>query len=339
MKLKHHILLHTLFWLLFLGLPLTSALLSEKDSPGLYPYLILFGSINILNFYTCYFLISRFVLKSSRSLKNLWILIPVIIVFASLRMLGEAFVGYLSHTTDSQPMFWYIALIRHCINTLIYTVISLLITFFVGWVSAQKQKDELEKQNQRSELALLRSQINPHFLFNTLNNLYSLVYRKSDDAPGALMKLSEILRYMLHDSNAEKVPMEKEITYIRSYIELQQLRLSTPNFIELDVRGNVEGKLIPPMLLITFIENAFKHGSKNIPAPGIIISIHCIEDEFTFEITSYLVNGQVQQKDPQKGIGLQNVKRRLELLYPGRHDLLVGLGENKFYVKLRIDEL
>jgi two-component system, LytTR family, sensor kinase len=153
------------------------------------------------------------------------------------------------------------------------------------------------------------------------------------------MKLSEILRYMLYNSNTEKVLLEKEITYIRSFIELQQLRLSTPNFIKLDVQGSVEGKLIPPMLLITFVENAFKHGSKNIPAPGIIIAIHCIDDEFTFEITSYIANGQMQNKDPHKGIGLQNVKRRLELLYPGRHDLLVGYGEDKFYVKLRIDEL
>jgi two-component system, LytTR family, sensor kinase len=93
------------------------------------------------------------------------------------------------------------------------------------------------------------------------------------------------------------------------------------------------------MLLITFIENAFKHGDKSVEAPGIIITITNTDEEFSFEITSYMVNGQLQNKDPHKGIGLQNVKRRLELMYPGRHDLLLGLGEDKFYVKLRISEL
>jgi two-component system LytT family sensor kinase len=215
----------------------------------------------------------------------------------------------------------------------------LLITFFVGWIKAQKQKDELEKQSQQAEIALLRSQINPHFLFNTLNNLYSLVYRKSDEAPGALMKLSDILRYMLYESNTEKVLLEKEITYIKSYIELQQLRITTPNFIQFTLKGAPEGKLIPPMLLITFIENAFKHGNKNVDAPGIIINIDCEGGSFLFDIKSYLNESEVQTKDPQQGIGMQNVKRRLELTYRGKHELFAGIEGNTYHVKLNLKEL
>lgn len=339
MKTRHHILIHAIVWLLFLGLPITSTLMMEKGSTGVYLYITLFGALNVMNFYLCYFLINGYVLKSRNSLKNLWLLLPVIVIFAGLRMFTDWMIGHYWPDQDLPDVGWYIALIRHLINTLIYTVISLFITFIVGWIKTQKQKDELEKQNQHAELALLHSQINPHFLFNTLNNLYSLVYRKSPGAPDALMKLSDILRYMLYSSNSEKVPLEKEIAYIRSYIELQQLRLSTPDFIKLEVSGSIEGKEIPPMLLITFIENAFKHGNKAVKAPGIIIAICNNDEEFTFEITSYMVNGQLQNKDPQKGIGLQNVKRRLELIYPGRHDLLLGLGEDKFYVKLRINEL
>jgi two-component system, LytTR family, sensor kinase len=338
MKLKHHILLHSVFWILFLGLPIASAVLAEKESPGLIPDLIMFGIITVLNFYTCYFIIIHYILKNTRSLKFLWLLLPVLVLFTGLRSVGEHVITYY-YIAEMKPYAWYLEIIRHFVNTLIYTVVSLLITFFVGWVNVQKQKDELVKQNQQAELDLLRSQINPHFLFNTLNNLYSLVYSKSEEAPGALMKLSEILRYMLYDSNAEKVKLEKEITYIRSFIELQQLRLSTPDFIKFTVDGNLEDRLIPPMLLITFVENAFKHGNKNVPAPGIIVSIKNFKDEFVFEITSYLVSGQLQNKDPNKGIGLQNVKRRLELMYPGHHDLAVGLSEDKFHVKLRIDEL
>jgi two-component system, LytTR family, sensor kinase len=239
MKTKHHILIHAIVWLLFLGLPITSTLMLEKGNPGVYIYIALFGTLNVANFYLCYFLITRFVLKSTNTLRNLWLLLPVIIAFAALRYFCEWFLEQYFPDTQMQNIAWYVIMVKHLINTLIYTVISLLITFFVGWIKTQKQKDELEKQKQHAELALLRSQINPHFLFNTLNNLYSLVYRKSDEAPGALMKLSDILRYMLYDSNEEKVLLEKEITYIRSFIELQQLRLKTPNFIKLDVRGNV----------------------------------------------------------------------------------------------------
>lgn len=339
MKLKHHILVHTIFWLLFLGLPVTSSLLSEKASPGLLQYLVVFGLLNLLNFYACYFFISLFVLKNARSLRLLWILLPVLIFFTCLRIFAEYTIEYLYNPEGTAAMTWYISAIRHAINTLIFTVISTLITFFFGWIKSQKQKNDLEKQNQQAELAILRSQINPHFLFNTLNNLYSLVYRKSDEAPGALMKLSDILRYMLYESAAEKVELDKEIAYIRSFIELQQLRLSTPDFIKLNIKGNSGGRLIPPMLLITFVENAFKHGNKGVTAPGIVINIENNSDEFIFEISSFLAKGQLQNKDPNRGIGLQNVKRRLELMYPGRHDLLVGFGEEKFYVKLRIDEL
>jgi two-component system, LytTR family, sensor kinase len=339
MKLKHHILLHSVFWLLFLGLPITSSAISEMGHPGLFEYLFTFGLMNILNFYTCFFFINKNVMKDTQSLRYLWWLLPVLIIFTTLRFYAGQVLDHYYAKPEDQQVMWYIDVIGYFVTTMVYTVISLLITFFVGWIKAQKQKDELEKQSQQAEIALLRSQINPHFLFNTLNNLYSLVYRKSDEAPGALMKLSDILRYMLYESNTDKVYLEKEITYIRSYIELQQLRINTPNFIDFELKGNIEGKLIPPMLLITFIENAFKHGSKSVEAPGIIIHIDCEGQGFVFKIKSYIADTEPMTKDPQKGIGTQNVKRRLELTYPGKHELIAGIYENTYQVKLILKEL
>lgn len=338
MKLKHQILLHSVFWVLFMGLPITRDLMFDRNLPGLGYMILVFGLMNIVNFYTCFFFINQYVLKNTRGLKFLWWLLPFVIIFTLLRYYSGQWLDQYFPNPDGKEYGWYIYMIQDFINTLVYTVISLLITFFVGWLQTQKQKDELIKQKQEAEIALLRSQINPHFLFNTLNNLYSLVYRKSDEAPGALMKLSDILRYMLYESNTEKVALDNELTYITSYIELQQLRLHTPNFIRYNLQGDPHGKLIAPMVLITFIENAFKHGSKQVEAPGIIINIDCRNSKFEFEIISYLNNNELTHKDPQKGIGMQNVKRRLELIYPGRHALSVNVSEQTFNVKLSLTE-
>lgn len=339
MKLKYQILLHSMFWLIFLGLPITQDVMLERDHPGLIYIVLTFGLLNILNFYSCFFFINRYVLKSARSLRYLWWLIPLIIGFTLLRFYSGQVLEHYFAQPDDKHYAWYMYMIQDFINTMVYSVLSLMIAFFVGWLTTSKQKDELTKQSQQAEIALLRSQINPHFLFNTLNNLYSLVYRKSDQAPGALMKLSDILRYMLYESNTEKVHLEKEIAYIKSYIELQQLRIKTPNFIQFTLEGDPENKLIPPMLLITFIENAFKHGSKNIEAPGIIINMDCRDSQFNFEITNHLTDNDARTKDPQKGIGLQNVKRRLELMYPGKHELVVNITPQNYNVKLSLKEL
>ena len=171
-------------------------------------------------------------------------------------------------------------------------------------------------QSQASELALLRSQVNPHFLFNTLNNIYSLVCKKSPDAPEAIMKLSSIMRYMLYDANTDIVLLEKEIEYLESFIELQKLRIRHTDFVELRIEGVVGNKTIAPMLLIPFVENAFKHGSKIGPLPGIRIHLIAAPHQMIFEVTNHLKKNLLGTKDTIGGIGLQNIKRRLEILYP-----------------------
>lgn len=339
MKLKHHILLHSLFWLLFLGLPITTSIITQMEHPGLEIYLLVYGAMNILNFYTCFTFVSKNVIKSMRALKYLWWLVPVLIIFTILRHYSGEILDYYYVYPDEDKYPWYIGMMQYFVTTLIYTVISVMISFFVGWIKAQQQKDELQKQSQQAEIALLRSQINPHFLFNTLNNLYSLVYRKSDEAPGALMKLSDILRYVLYECNTDKVSLKKELTYIQSYIELQQMRINTQNFIQFNITGNPEGKRISPMLLTTFIENAIKHGNKNVKAPGIIIDINCEDRIFKLQIINYLSENESINKDPQKGIGMQNVRRRLELIYPERHELSINIRQNAYYVKLTLLEL
>ncbi len=212
---------------------------------------------------------------------------------------------------------------------------ALLIKFTVDWFKSQKQKSDLITQNQSSELALLRSQVNPHFLFNTLNNIYSLVYQKSDVAPDAVMKLSSIMRYMLYDANSDRVPLKKEIEYLISFIELQKLRMKNKDFVELNIVGDINEQLIVPMILIPFIENAFKHGSKKVVSPGIIINIQAVNNKISYEIINY-ISDDIANKDITGGIGLNNTKRRLELLYPNNHKLDIVQTKDKYIVQLEI---
>jgi LytS/YehU family sensor histidine kinase len=212
---------------------------------------------------------------------------------------------------------------------------AFLIRFMIDWFDSQKLKDELINQRQSSELALLRSQVNPHFLFNTLNNIYSLVYKKSEEAPAAVMKLSSIMRYMLYDATGDSVPLDKEIDYLKSFIELQKLRITHEGFVALTVEGETDNRTIAPMLLIPFVENAFKHGGKN-HTPGISIHLEVNQGQILFEISNYMKKNQFAQKDEVGGIGLQNTKRRLELLYPSKHNLRIEEDGEKFHVKLII---
>ena len=219
--------------------------------------------------------------------------------------------------------------------TVIISIYAMLIRFSIDWFDSQTLKDELIKERQASEIALLRSQVNPHFLFNTLNNIYSLVYNKSDEAPEAVMKLSSIMRYMLYDSNTDFVALHKEIEYLNSFIELQQLRIRQKGFVEINVNGSMDNRTIAPMLLIPFVENAFKHGNKN-HEPGIIIDLNLKTDRMVFLVTNFVKPNDQRSSEEAGGFGLENIKRRLGLLYPDKHDLKLNLKGDIFKVELTI---
>jgi sensor histidine kinase YesM len=217
---------------------------------------------------------------------------------------------------------------------LFYTLISLVfgvIFYFIRWSRYKElQQKELEIQNRQSELSFLRSQINPHFLFNSLNNIYSLVYQGSGQALTAIAGLSDLLRYMLYDA-AEKVPLATEMDYIQKYIGLQQLRFDHPVEVEIKVEGEMDGVVIPPLLLIPFVENAFKHG--DLGKGGIAIYLRSSARQMHFYCTN---RKGLQQKDQEGGIGLENVKRRLSLLYPGKHVFLIEEGPLNFSINLEL---
>ena len=208
--------------------------------------------------------------------------------------------------------------------------------FTFDWFKNVQIKTQLLNQNLTSELAFLKSQINPHFLFNTLNNIHTLAYKKSDDAPESIMKLSELMRYMIYESNADKVSLKKEMVHLRSFIDLQELRFKTKGIVQLKVDGDVEVYEIAPLLLLPLVENAFKHGEHLNRIGAIQINLSCDDSAIHFHIQNEWREKQDVQKDKVGGIGLENIQRRLELIYKEQFTLEIEKSSPHYTVSLTI---
>lgn len=207
------------------------------------------------------------------------------------------------------------------------------------WLSHERDRKELQSQKLESELNFLKSQINPHFLFNTLNNLYALSLKKSDDAPKTVLMLSEMMRYMLYECNDENVPLEKEINYIKNYLELEKIRLGKKSTLEFIVDGTPGNLRIAPLMFIPFIENSFKHGMNHQLDQGFVkINMKIDEDSIEMNLSnnkSDQFTAEIKNKK-SGGIGLINIKRRLKLIYPERHELKIRENEDSYLVDLKI---
>jgi two-component system LytT family sensor kinase len=212
----------------------------------------------------------------------------------------------------------------------VYIGMGFLLFLLDMQIGNQKKQALLMQQNKEAELQFLRSQVNPHFLFNTLNNIYSLVYDQSPKAPSAMLQLSELMRYVLYEKK-EMVPVNKEWTYIQNFITLQKLRFDYELPVQLTREGDGDKYFIPPYLLIPFIENAFKHGDfRNDP---LKIHLQITAGSLLFETSNRISH---QNKDEAGGIGLDNVKRRLELLYAGKYELETKTENGLFTARLLI---
>jgi sensor histidine kinase YesM len=225
------------------------------------------------------------------------------------------------------------------------------ISIFIGVTTSLKllrrdmhhrlELQELRAQQLQTELHLLKSQINPHFLFNTLNNLFSLARRNSPGTADGIAHLSHLMRYMIYDSSVERISGEKEVEQIQRIIELQKLRYSKedPVRIEFHVEGDPASVLIPPMILVPFVENAFKYGL-NPTAPSFIeIALSFQSNSFEFRIRNSIHERPEQKGNGESGLGLQNVRRQLEILYPQKHDLQINREADAFDVRLKVSSL
>lgn len=208
---------------------------------------------------------------------------------------------------------------------------------FNYWYYQQQLNNELAQEKLKAELGYLRGQLHPHFLFNTLNNIYSLCLDKSDLAPGVVLKLSDLLSYMLYDSEKERIELLKDIERLKSYLELERVRYGNRLNISFNRSGDMQGRQIAPLIMLPFVENAFKHGFDNdLNNIWITIDIKLKDDMLYMKIKNSL-NKTPQGVPPANGIGLQNIRRRLELLYPGKHSLELIPDSDYFEVDLKIN--
>lgn len=204
----------------------------------------------------------------------------------------------------------------------------------MDYLRLERQRKESENENLKSELALLRSQISPHFMFNVLNSLTALARKKSDGLEPVIIKLSQLMRYTIYHSAVPRVELDTELEYLQNYIDLQRLRFG--QHIAINFNRNVlqPDFQIEPMLLISFVENAFKHGSVLVENPAIDIAIACRNGILKFDVRNKFVPNT--QKDETHGVGLRNVKRRLELLYENKYELNIKEEAPWFTVDLTL---
>ncbi len=240
------------------------------------------------------------------------------------------------HTFDLFSEYYFVSLV------------SIIIPFiFLSWLARVTEnlvlntirKEQLEKQAVETELHYLKSQINPHFLFNTLNNIHTLVYKQAATAPEAVQRLASLMRYMIYESNAATVPLSREIDYLQDYISLQQLRYKKSPVVQLDTAGDIASCHIAPLLFIHLLENAYKHSPARLEPSDIKVSVEVKENTLTFRIQNPIRKNPGHTLEEPGGIGLPNVRKRLALLYPDKYELEINSTNVLFSITLKIHGL
>ena len=327
---------HIIFWtpFVFIGIRLVTFIIRSIWQMNDYGFWYIFKdvkytmSLDFVTFCVFYFYFAPNFFARRKVILNVFLTVVYFFAYAFV----WAFVYKSRGIPTEQVYLFYFSSIGHSLLNAMYGVVTRLA---IEWFQKREEKKELEQQNTKTELALLRSQINPHFLFNTLNNINSFAQTAPDKTSFAIVKLSGIMRYMLYEAVDEKVLLSKEISYIKDFLELQKIRFGNSDFIDFK-QGQIDSDIfIPPLLFIPFIENAFKHGKKS---PTIPISIFI---EFKKGVLYFTCRNGVRQlneteNNQSSGFGIANIKRRLALLFPEKYELNIKNDDVQHSVELKI---
>jgi two-component system LytT family sensor kinase len=278
--------------------------------------------INMIEFYFLYLWVYPRFLKSQTIFKLIVGIITALIGFIVLRyFIEEVAFLYLFHIHNygaGTTIPYYI------FDNIYFGASAILVSaaVYIGFAALYKEQENksLREEKIQAELAFLKSQVNPHFLYNTLNYIYSLAYPVSDKLANAIIKLSALMRYMLHESGTATVQIQKEIDYLNNYIEVYRLRFESRFFVNFQTHINARSPMIASLILIPFVENAFKHGIVDDPECPVMIDLNFTEKGLYFSVVNQI---NQNQKDISGGVGLTNIRRRLELIYPGAHELTI----------------
>lgn len=335
---QNRLLQHSLFWLFSFYIFLKIIVWQEAIYKIDLIYSLLFHLSLVLAVYIhLYVLIPKF-LQPKRYL--IYLLSLVFLVCASV-ILNQWFVdqlgGILFEGYYFISEFSYTQILQF---TAAYISISSLLKWSKAWfkISEKERKiRKLEKEKLKVELGVLKAQINPHFLFNSLNNIYSLALDQDQKTPEIVLGLSKCLRYMLYECEEEKVLLKKEIAYLQEYIQLQKLRLEQPTNISFETKGKIDQQVIAPLLFIPIIENGFKHGIKG-DVENAFLNIQIEVEEDQLELLAENNKGKATEVEitPHKGLGLKNIKEQLKLLYPKKHLLEIKETDKSFSLRLKL---
>ena len=332
--------LHVLFWMCTL---IYDAFIWGMVD-GEYLERLAFSSIElpikiIAAYFTLYYIIDKLLLPRKYTLFILVLGLSMVVFGIMLRTLSYYTVYPAFYPEGLQlPVFYFPKILIAIFS--IYSVVAIVASYHLGkhWYNYQLASQQLEKEKLESELKLLKSQINPHFLFNTLNNLYALAINQSKRTPETVHKLSELMSYMLYDSNQPEVPLKKELYYIENYIALEKLRYESRLDISLNVYTELNGIMIAPLMILPFVENCFKHGvSKQIDHSWIRIDISSNDNILTIKVENSKIPEAPNTMKAVSGIGLQNVRKRLSLIYPDRHQLDIHDEDESYLVVLKLN--
>ena len=319
--------IHAIVWGLIIGLPL---FFFEENFAGrriirYWDFFIIPFSLAVVFYINYFYLIDKFLFKKQTYKYLFWNLLLIIIVSMGIRYWKDLnFINFPPppEMVKMRPRAWYrdfFFLTRDVFSLFLAAGLSVAIKMTSQWIESENTQKELEKRRAEAELKNLQNQLNPHFLFNTLNNIYSLIAFSPEKAQQAVHDLSKLLRYVLYENTGNYVPLEKELDFIRNYIELMRLRLSDKVKLDVSLPQASAGMNIAPLLFISLIENAFKHGVSNTCQSFVSICIEIVPQE---KISCCIENSFFPKNEHDKsgsGIGLENLRRRLELLYPNSY--------------------
>lgn len=343
MKVKvGNILVHILAWLGILSLPFLLSPKADFDPRhNIYPkpevaydWGVTVTSVLVMLFFyfNTYFLIPKIYLRKKTALYIFSLLLCVVVVcFFNILIM---------HFVDGSKMDFIktipLAIPRIFFIFFIVVMISFALKINFQWRKTEQVKDRFERDKLNAELSYLKAQINPHFLFNTLNSIYTLSVKKSDDTPDAIIKLSKLMRYVISEAHQDFVPLSKEIAYIESYIELEKIRLSAATKVEYKCHGDLTGLKIAPLILISFIENAFKYGISAQENSFISIQIKVSDTNFHLNVKNKIVRRPAKVTD-STGIGIENSRTRLKMIYPDNYFLDLKESDEAFETDLKIE--
>ncbi len=291
-----------------------------------------------LSYAIIYFLFPNYIFKGKYFTAIIWFVILIVITAILSHLFSRTLILFFrgqmgAHTYVNPFIYGMMAGLRGS-NTI--AGFAAAIKLIKHWYHKKTENERLEKEKLKAELELLKSQLHPHFLFNTLNNLYSLIIKKSNEAPEVVLKLAELLRFMLTESSKSKIALAREIDILKNYMALERLRFGERLDLTVNLDGDPSDKMIAPLLLLPFAENAFKHGvNEMLDQPWVSMDIQLTNNNLAFKmINGKSNNGHVV---PRSGTGLQNVRRRLDMLYPGKYMLRTFEQEESFIVNLNLE--